>query len=178
MPPPLQLAGMRFGRLTVIRRTDRNISGQWRWLCHCSCGGKAAVLGVALKNGTTKSCGCFHREAAAHRGRESTTHGHTVGRKPSAEYVIWRNMVQRCTDKNATYWKDYGGRGVRVCRRWRLSFAAFLSDMGKRPRGRTPTGKRPRYTLDRIKNHRGYFRKNCHWATWAQQARNRRSRYR
>lgn len=73
-------------------------------------------------------------------------------------------MMQRCHDKNASNYKHYGARGIRVCQRWH-SFSAFLTDMGKCP------GKS--MTLDRLDNELPYQPNNCRWTTQAEQNRNR-----
>lgn len=80
-------------------------------------------------------------------------------------YTSWRQMIQRCTNKNHQQYKDYGGRDISVCKEWRTSFLSFVQDMGRRPEGKT---------LDRIDNDRGYEPRNCRWATPSEQAKSRR----
>jgi hypothetical protein len=79
-------------------------------------------------------------------------------------WLSWQAMQQRCHNPNAGNYHKYGARGITVCDEWRESFEAFLSDMGPRPLGTT---------LDRRKNHLGYFKDNCRWATAVEQNRNR-----
>lgn len=94
-------------------------------------------------------------------------HGHTAKGIRSRTYKAWAHMIQRCTDPNAKGWENYGGRGIRVCTRWRNSFKAFLEDMGECPLD---------LEIDRWPNKNGYYEPgNCRWATDAEQARNRRN---
>jgi len=62
----IDLTGQRFGRLTVIRRTNDYVAPggatEPMWLCICDCGNETTVKRSALKGGHTKSCGCFHSE--------------------------------------------------------------------------------------------------------------------
>lgn len=93
----------------------------------------------------------------------STKHGHYVGDKPSPTYSSWHAMMQRCTKPNSISWKRYGGRGIKVCKRWRDSFENFLADMGERPAGKT---------LDRFPNNDGNYEPgNCRWGTAHEQHR-------
>ena len=81
-------------------------------------------------------------------------------------------MIGRCTNKKNKAWPDYGGRGIRVCDRWRGSFENFLADVGKRPSG--SKGKVPEFSLDRIDNDSHYEPGNVRWATREVQVNNRR----
>ncbi len=97
--------------------------------------------------------------AQRHGHRKSDAKG---GRSPT--YVVWEGMVQRCTDSGCAGWKNYGGRGIGVCDRWR-DFTLFLADMGERPSRA--------HSIDRVDGTRGYEPGNCRWATATEQANNR-----
>lgn len=82
----------------------------------------------------------------------------------TCEYRIYKSIVQRCTNPKLPYWKNYGGRGIRIYEPWRKSFQAFFEYVGPRPS--------KHHSLDRIDNDRGYEPGNVRWATRMQQARN------
>lgn len=86
------------------------------------------------------------------------------GRRPS-EYNTWVSMRQRCRDVNDKQYKDYGGRGIKVCPEWE-DFVVFYNDMGPRPEG---------YQLERIDNDGDYCKENCKWASLKDQRNNRRT---
>lgn len=152
--------GQRFGRfqvVEVVREQRRSMV-----LCRCDCGAERLVEPRNLKSGNSRSCGCLKRDVTVTR---STRHGKAGTRI----YMIWTEMIGRCTRPTHARYADYGGRGINVCDRW-LDFANFYEDMGDRPEGRS---------LDRTDNDAGYSPENCRWATAAEQRRNRRrQRYR
>src|SRR6266851_517265 len=111
----IDITGKTYGRLTVLSFYGISRWEQALWMCLCSCGRKLTVAGYSLRNGHTASCGCLQKERAS---EASTTHGHTKNRQPSPEYQTWCSMLRRCYNPEARDYARYGGRGIKVCRRW------------------------------------------------------------
>jgi hypothetical protein len=157
----LNMIGQKCGRWTVIKRVENTPQGQAQWLCHCECGTEKILKSIIIRRGISRSCGCLRRELVI---ASNTEHGHaTNGISPT--YHSWAGMIARCTNPKNSRYKDWGGRGIKVCERWR-KFKNFLADMGQKPTG---------MSLDRINNDGDYRPDNCRWATWKEQNHNRRS---
>ena len=159
----IDITGQRFGRLVALER-DANNGKLVRFRCQCDCGDLVTVRSDLLRRGETTSCGCFRREAIRTRMMGNIPASKTHGMQGSKTYAAWAAAIQRCENPKHAHYARYGGRGIRVCKRWRDSFSAFLEDMGEAPVG---------LTLDRADNNRGYEPGNCRWATHRVQQYNR-----
>lgn len=152
----IDLTEQRFGRLIAkepTKRRGRNRSIVWR--CLCDCGNEVYVSSNNLRTGHTESCGCLMLDMKTGHGMSKTR-----------EHNSWYSMIQRCYNPNHPRYKDYGGRGIKVCERWRNSFEAFYEDMGSRLEGKT---------LDRWPDNDGNYELfNCKWSTSLEQRENRR----
>lgn len=143
--------GERYGKITVLRRTEHRTHGQIIWECKCDCGTILLIPSGDL------------RDRVACKPCSSRKHGGCGTRA----YKIWENMLSRCLNPNATGYSEYGGRGITVCDRW-LDFSIFREDMGNPPEG---------LTIERLNNNGSYNRKNCIWASCHVQSRNKRSNH-
>lgn len=158
-PEVKNLAGQRFGRLTVIRFLGVTEKHHALWECRCDCTGTKTVTTGKLTRGHVMSCGCLEKEV---RG----SHWRTHGMSHSPEHLAWLGMKRRCLNPKIHNFADYGGRGIQVCERWKDSFENFYADMGQRPT--------PKHSLDRKDVNGPYDKENCRWATKKEQSRNRR----
>lgn len=155
MPFGKNLLGKKFGRLFVEKKCNtRTPNRTIRWECRCDCGKTTIVDTNRLTTGNTTSCGCFQIDRV-------TVHG--MSKNPT--YQTWEGMIQRCRNPNHPSFAHYGGRGIKVCKKW-LSFQGFYSDMGEKPDGTS---------IERMNNEKGYDPDNCKWADIGEQARNKRN---
>jgi hypothetical protein len=160
--PPMQ-AGQIYGKLEAIEflHIDKHRCRVWRFRCH-GCGNENfSARAYIVQRGDTTSCNCHRRAVMAVANLKH-------GKWKTSEFKIWGGMIDRCTNENSPSYPGWGGLGVTICERWRHNFENFLADMGLRPS--------PKHSIDRHPNPFGnYEPTNCRWATWTEQARNRRN---
>ena len=149
------MVGERFGQLVVVARHGSH-GGSATWHAICDCGKHRVATGKHLRTGHVISCGC-----AKNDGRSFRSHGSSK----TAEYSIWSQMRDRCSNADNKNWKHYGGRGITVCERW-CRFENFIADMGPRPS--------PKHSIERGNNNGNYEPGNCRWIPKRLQPRNRR----
>lgn len=131
-------------------------------LFRCFCGNefKSPIHNIFKQD--TKSCGCAKSKLISESKKKHGLHN-------TPEYNSWCSLKSRCKNKNNIQFKDYGGRGIKVCDRWndkKIGFINFLKDMGRRPSDL--------HSIDRINVNGNYEKSNCRWATNLQQANNKR----
>lgn len=165
----VDLTDRKFGRLAVVGLSEKRSNHGALWDCVCDCGKTACVLSQVLRRGKSNSCGCYRIEAGGALGRRSRRHGEAGTSTETVEYRTWAQMLSRTRSGTHVNFKNYGGRGITVCERWK-KYENFLADMGRRPS--------PKHSLDRKDNDKGYDPDNCRWATIFEQNRNTRGNHR
>lgn len=158
-------SGDRFGMLTIIEEVDPHVTPcgtiRRRFLTKCDCGKECVVglLRLMKKHVQTLSCGCSY-------DLPSFTRKYENGEKSHFLYSTWSGMKQRCYYAKSVKYKDYGGRGIKVCDDWRTNFRAFYD-------WAIANGASKELTLDRIDINGNYSPENCRWVDLSTQQRNR-----
>jgi len=159
----IELTGQRFGRLIVLKDSGkRSTGGHIIWLCLCDCGKRVRVLSGNLRHGHTRSCGCLKKELARTQMKTSIIHGESD--KNSRLYTTWINLKRKCYNPNAINYKNYGGKGIKVCKEWQnrktgyISFRTWALNNGYSARIRNPV-------IDRINSKGNYQPNNCRITT-------------
>lgn len=155
------ITGQKFEKLTVINRIGSNKIRQATWLCQCECGNKIIVTGIDLRRGKVKSCGCIRRENLL---KKITKHN----KSKSKLYKVFIGIKGRCYNKNNYQYKNYGGRGIEVCREWLEDFINFDN-------WAMANGYREGLSIDRIDNNGNYCPENCRFVDNTIQQRNKRN---
>lgn len=140
--------GKIYHRLTIVREMEKHIypSGDTRrkFLALCSCGSFPKTYLISeLRSGRTKSCGCLNKEQIKSHGMYNTR-----------AYQCWVDMKTRCDNPENKYYKDYGGRGITYCEKWK-TFQGFWEDMQETYS--------EDLTLNRRDNDGNYCKENCEW---------------
>ncbi len=146
-------AGDIYGRYTVLGIFKEEGKYPKYARVQCSCGSPIRYVGTStLRNGDSKSCGCFHKEAVTKHGAWD-----------NPLFKVWSGMIRRCTNQKDKRYNRYGGRGISVCDNW-LNVNNFITDMSE--------GYEKGLQIDRKDNDGHYCKENCQWTTTKQQTRN------
>jgi len=149
----IDLTGKKFNKLTIAKYVGKNRYGQSLWKCLCDCGKDKIVTSGNFKSGNTQSCGCLCV------GGNRLKHGLAKTGSVSKIYKIWSNMIQRCNNPKNRNYHNYGGMGIKVCKRW-IKFENFYEDVGDPLK---------ELILDRININGNYEPNNWKWSTRKEQ---------
>lgn len=159
------LTGLKFGKLTIIKRCGNTKSGNALYECVCDCGNTCFKTKSSLKN---------RKQMCRHCGNEGIVRNKSHGDSYTKLYRIWEGMKTRCFNKNFCKYDLYGGRGITICDEW-LDYNNFKKWAFQN--GFDPSLNKEQQSLDRIDCNGNYEPTNCRWADIKTQNKNRRINY-
>lgn len=154
------IIGEKFGRLTVLEDAGFTTTGARKKLfkCICDCGKIVIVKRNSLISGHTKSCGCLEIET-----KKTNNLKHGLRHHPL--YTTWLNIKDRCNNPNNTHYKNYGKRGIKMCKNWSDDFKSFYD-------WAINNGYKEGLSIERLDVNKSYSPNNCSWIPFNEQERN------
>lgn len=163
----IDISNQKFGRLTVIEKSQK-ICGKTAWKCICDCGNITYVTTSNLTCNRIRSCGCIKQEILMKR---NITHN----QRHTKLYEVWKSIKQRCYNPKHHAYKNWGGRGIKVCDEWKENFQAFYDwSYSNGYKEECQKSEKDKLTIDRINNDGDYCPSNCRWVNRTTQSRNKR----